>query len=193
MRRTLSLFIIVGLTAAFAVPTLPSTPAPVKALLLARPFTLTQGFSFDWRQERPTISRGFLVVIEVNPDLVYPRQTAEPVLYVGDQTAMRLNIGYTSGRVIAVVPETSDLRHIWFGTPQLPERVTAETIANERKLAENSNIPAVSDQEASAALERGGASLRVANFNALLREAARLVRQYSDEADLARILESQGG
>ena len=103
MKRTLSvLMMILGASIALAeVPPVPETPASIESLLYARPFTLDEGFRFDWRQERPLVTQGVLLVIEVDQDLVYPRQVAEPVLYVGDQTAMRLNIASCPACVIA--------------------------------------------------------------------------------------------
>ncbi len=195
MKQSLSvLLLLIGTTVAFAeTPSLPKTPAPIKELIIARPFILQDGFRFDWRQEQPTVNRGFLLVLEVDPDLVYPRQVAEPVLFVGDQTAMRLNVGYISGRVVAVAPHTQDLARIWFGTPQLPEAVTAEIVSREQRLADNKGIHPLSSGKVDAALSRGGPPLRLANFNALLKEAAELINQYApDENDLAEILATQG-
>jgi len=183
--------IIVGSTVAFAAPPpLPSIPAPIRALLYARPFALNESFRYDWRQEKPMVSEGYLVVIEVDPDLVYPRQTAEPVLFVGDQTAMRLNVGYISGRVIALVPGPVALRRIWFGTPQLPEAVTAEIIKKEQALANREGIQSLSVEEVDTALKQGGGQLRVANFKDLLAEAARLINQYAGKKEKGSKLSS---
>jgi len=187
------LLILIGATVLFAAPpSIPTTPAPIRTLLFARPFTLQEGFLFDWRQEKLLVKEGFLLVLEVDPDLVYPRQTLEPVLFVGDQTAQRLNVGYISGRVIAVVPHPGDLAHIWFGTPQFPEDVTAEIITGEKNLANDNSIIPISTGTVKTALERGGAPLLVSNFNTLLEEAARLIYLYApDEDELAEILASQ--
>jgi hypothetical protein len=189
-----ALLVVTGTAALFAgPPSLPTTPAPVEALVLARPFALEQGFRFDWRRERPLVKEGYLLVLEVDPHLVYPRQTLEPVLYVGNQTAMRLNVGYPSGRVVAVVPSSGELTHIWFGTPRLPERVTAAIIADERSLAHEKGIPRISAETVQAALDRGGPPAHAEDFNALLGEAARMVETYApDERALAEILASQG-
>ena len=184
---------IVTAVALTAQPAVPSTPAAIQSLLVARPFTLDEGFRFDWRLERPVVAEGYLLVLEVNPDLVYPRQTAQPVLFVDDQTAMRLNVGYGSGRVIAIVPGIGQPGRIWFGTPQLPEAVNAGTIATERMLATNEGVGAISAQELLAARARGGQPLRLSNLNQLLKEAAGLIVQYAaDERALANILATQG-
>ncbi len=121
-------------------PPLPPTPAPVLDVVYARPFALEQGYEFTWRKEKPLVTEGYLLVLKVNPALVYPRQSAEPVLYVGDTTAERVNVGYPSGHLVVIVPgklADFDLKKtlIWFGTPDLPERCTAKTIAEEREKA----------------------------------------------------------
>ena len=67
-----------------APPQLPATPAPVQDIVFAQPFTLDRGEVSNWRAERPEITSGYILVLKVDPDLVYPRQTAEPVLYVGN-------------------------------------------------------------------------------------------------------------
>ena len=77
-------------------PPIPPVPAAVD-LVYAAPFTLQQGFRSDWRNDRPIVTGGYLMVLRVNPNLVYPRQVSQPVLYAGVQTAERINVGYTSG------------------------------------------------------------------------------------------------
>src|SRR5688572_25617511 len=54
------------------------TPAPVADVVYISPFDLEQGYHYGWRQERPFINSGTLVVLKVNPDYVYPRNAAEP-------------------------------------------------------------------------------------------------------------------
>src|SRR5262245_27654193 len=68
------------------IPPIPATPAAVKNILYARQFKLEQGYEFEWRADHPKVTAGWLVVLEVDPDLVYPRNVAEPVLYVGKTT-----------------------------------------------------------------------------------------------------------
>ena len=200
----LSLIMIIATVTLAAPPPIPPTPAPINGLLYAQALSVDEGFRFDWRKEKPTVFFGYILVIEVNPNLVYPRQTAEPVLYVGNQTAMRLNVGYVSGRVIAIVPGNQDLTRaepdnpnltqtrIWFGTPQLPENVTANIIERERKLAEAKDIGQLLVQDVNQAFELGGRPLKAANLNELLREAAKLILRYAeDESKLAYILANQ--
>lgn len=118
------------------------TPAPVVDVALIHPFTLRDGFNYDWRQERPFVRSGLLVVLKVNPDLVSPHDAAEPVLYAGTTTAQRLSQGDASGYVIALVPEEIDLaaQPVWFGSPSLPEWANATTIRAERAKADQAGV-----------------------------------------------------
>lgn len=184
MKRFSSLALLAALPALLlaAPPPLPPTPAPIGSLLLARPFTLDEGFEYSWRAERPLVTSGHLLVLAAEPDLLYPRQTLEPVLYVGDQTAMRLNVGYPSGRVVVLVPSalSAGETSIWFGTPALPEQVDAGTIAEQRALAEAEGIRPLPAMDVTGALELGGEPLRVADLRALLTAADELVDRYVD-------------
>jgi hypothetical protein len=184
-------------------PPVPGTPAAVRDIIYARPFTLAKGEKHGWRQEKPVVSSGYVLVLEVDPDLVYPRQLAEPVLYVGRQTAERVNHGYASGRVIAIVPGQIDSKQedyldlskvrIWFGTPELPEQVDAGTIEFERQLAVRAGIRPLPAARVSAALERGGPTLAFADKRELMRALAPLVREYSpQEPEVADGLDGGG-
>ncbi len=184
------LLVSVSVRAADAPPAIPETPTSVDKILYAQPFVLDKGMEFLWSQERPIISTGYLLVLEVNPDLVVPRQIAEPVLYVGKQTAQRVNFGHESGRVIAIVPAELNKRgdvdldlsktRIWFGTPELPERVDVEMIEQEHDMAANAGIQPQPVKEISAAIKAGGS--RAASFadgHELMFYANELVGQYS--------------
>ncbi len=179
------------LTAFSVPPAIPSTPAAVEELVYARPFTLQEGYTSDWSRERPIVTSGVLLVLKVNPDLVYPRQVAEPVLYVGDRTAERMNVGFRSGYVIAIVPGHVDLTEapIWFGTPELPERVDAERIRSERALADSARIKPFGPGKIHGALARGGNRLEVGDRTGLLRQVVPLIVKYSPaEKSLAESL-----
>ncbi len=167
--------------AAESLPAIPATPAAVDGIIYARKFTLQEGYEFRWCNEKPTVASGYLLVLKVNPDLVFARQRAEPVLYVGDQTAERLNVGYRSGHVVAVAPGDLNLTKalMWFGTPELPERVDAEMAKAELGLAKAAGIKPFSAEAIEAALARGGEELTGSNVVDVLRVAADLVRQYS--------------
>lgn len=175
--------VAVSAIASTSVP-MPATPAAVDDLVYACSFTLVNGYKHDWCKERPIVTTGTLVVLKINPDLVVPRQTAEPVLYAGNQTAQRLNNGHESGHLIAIIPGEVDLTQtpIWFGRPELPERVDANMINSERALAEAANIQPFAVQKVQEATSKGGGHLEVFDLHALLRDhVAELVLQYSPQ------------
>ncbi|UCF68106.1 MAG: hypothetical protein JSV80_02055 [Acidobacteriota bacterium] len=163
-----------------AAPPVPDTPTRVDGLLYARAFTLENGFSFDWRAERPLVTEGTLLVLEVDPDLIFPREVAEPVLFVGSHTAERISRGNGSGRVVAYVPARVDLsvEPIWFGRPELPERVDAATIAVERQLAQQAGIVPLHQSVVVSARQRGGEDASFDSRTELLAAAQRLIIEY---------------
>ena len=128
-------------------------------------------------------------MLKVDKALVVPRAIATPVLYVGDQTAQRINHGHKSGHVIAIVPGEVDLTKdpIWFGTPRLPERVDAAIAKSERALAEKAGITPFPEKEVEAALAKGGEPIKTTDMSALLRDqVAELILEYCpDEKHLA--------
>jgi hypothetical protein len=120
----------------------PSTPVAVQRILVAQPFTVTTPFQFTWIKNGPMISSGTLVVLEVDKALVVPRNALEPVLYAGNSPVMRLNHGHLSGRVLGIVPATVDVTTapLWFGAPELPERVTPQMVESELAKARSAGI-----------------------------------------------------
>lgn len=162
-----------------------ATPAGVIDLLEIQPFQLKAGYSYDWLESRPLVSDGLLVVLRVNPNYVVPLNVAEPVLYAGDRTVQRLNQGNGSGYVIGIIPGEIDLASapIWFGTPELPERVTPDVIKEERALADKAGIKPFSVDKIGGALRD---AIGAEDLAALLRgPAGDLVLKFSpDEKDL---------
>jgi hypothetical protein len=183
--KVLGLLACISILAAPAIagelPPVPTTPSAVIDLVLARPFTLAKGYTYDWSKDRPIVRSGTLVVLRVDPNLVLPRNSAEPVLYAGNRTVQRLNHGHESGHVIAIIPGEVDLTQapIWFGRPELPERVTAETIRSERALADAAKIqPFAAEKVQSVTQER----LQASDLSSLLRDhVANLVLEYSPQ------------
>lgn len=165
---------------------IPATPAPVKSILHAQRFTLETPFQSTWSKDRPRVSSGVLIVVDVDPAYVVPRNAMQPVLYAGDFTVERLNTGYPSGRVIGIVPGNIDLTTapVWFGPPQLPERVTANMVQAERARAERAGVRAMPQAAISAAQRQPVVARDLAT---LLRDVvSQLVYQYSpQEKDLA--------
>jgi hypothetical protein len=180
-----------GAAMAEPVPPVPATPAPVADVVVARAFTVDRPFTHYWRAEKAQVRTGYVLVLRVDPDLVHPRQEAEPVLYVGKQTAERVNHGHESGHVVALVPGVIDPKHpeyldlrrarIWFGAPRLPEHVDAATVEQERQLAAGAGLRPLPVARTRAAVARGGDELHVASKRELLREVATLIERYSPQ------------
>ncbi len=165
-------------------PAIPATPAVVADLVYARPFTLEKGFKFFWSKERPNVTTGTLLVLKVDKALVYPREVPMPVLYVGNQTAQRLNHGHKSGHVIAVVPGEVDLTKtiIWFGSRESPWNIDTATADSELKAAEKAGIKSFSKERVNAALVKGGERLTFKDMTTLLRDVgAPLIEEYSPQ------------
>jgi hypothetical protein len=121
------------------------------------------------------------VVLEVDPAYVIPRDTLQPVLFAGNVAIHRLNQGDKSGRVIGIVPGDVDLATvpIWFGTPQLPERLTPALIDSERALAARAGVRAFGRAKIAAVTRP---RLTAADLASLLRTTgAELVLQYSPQ------------
>jgi hypothetical protein len=145
-------------------PALPAvTPAGGVELVAALPFTLGTPATHEWRKERPAYAAGMLLVLRAPADLLAPRQTAEPVLFVGGQTAERVNTGDFSGMLVAIVPAGLDragrvdldlsATPIFFGAPALPEQIDAAAAQRELGFARTAGIAAPSAATVSAALK----------------------------------------
>lgn len=166
-----------------AAPAIPQTPAAVNGVVYARAFSLDEALTNDYRKDKPLARRGYLLVLDVNPDLVYPRQVAEPVLFVGNTTAIRVNVGYPSGKVIAIVPGDIDLYKamMWFGTPMLPEDVNNTILWREQNSARAAGIKPFAKKVSGRALAAGGNALSLTDADALYKEAVKLIPKYSPQ------------
>lgn len=116
-------------------------------LIEATPFTLLEPHTHYWRAEQPSYTQGVLLVLQTNPENLVPRQTYEHVLYVGDETAERVNVGERSGHIVAIVPGPVDLANapIYFGAPALPEQVTAASARGELSRAMSLGVRGVGE------------------------------------------------
>ncbi len=172
------------------VPNVPPNAAPggVYAIVAAQPFVLDRAWRHTWRKEQPEFDAGWLVVLSVDPALVVPRQVEEPVLYAGAQTVERINVGEESGRVVAIIPSTRDQQgHValdlaatplYFGSNELPERVTALMAQTELQHALAKGVRPLS-------MPHIGAALHVPSRDELDQRAALLVLEHApDEYDL---------
>jgi len=149
---------------------------------------LEQPYTYTWSLEKPAVSEGLIVVLEVDPELARPRQVDMPVLFVGPRPAELANVGYPSGRMIVIVPGPLDLTQvpIYFGSTILPEQVDAEHGAQEMAEALASGIRPFESSRIEVARSRGGAPLRVRSIEGIYRSIADLIDTHApDEAERA--------
>ncbi len=179
-------------------PPLAATPAastPIE-ILHAQPFVLDQPYVHEWRREKPLATAGTILVLSTEPELVRPRQTAEPVLYVGAETAERVNAP-RNGNLVVLVPGPVDddgrvdldlsSTTIWFGTPDLPERVDAAVIARELARAQASGAGPARLSERARLRSAADATIYARDRVELDPYLADLIELYSpEEVDLAR-------
>lgn len=103
-----------------------SKPRPRVQLALhhAERFTLETPYQHRYRVDEPWVTNGWLLVLSTDPSLLKPRQVEEPVLYVGAQTAERVNAGL-SGKIVVLVPGDFALgaAPIFLGDAALPEEL----------------------------------------------------------------------
>ncbi|MFN7591170.1 MAG: hypothetical protein ACK501_11890 [Planctomycetota bacterium] len=94
------------------------------ALHHAERFTLETPYQHRYRVDEPWVTDGWLLVLSTDPSLLKPRQVKEPVLYVGAQTAERVNAGL-SGKIVVLVPGDFALATapIFLGDAALPEEL----------------------------------------------------------------------
>src|SRR6266852_9627353 len=184
----------------FSLPTSASAAdngGPVRDLVFAQAFKLDKSYTHTWRKEQPLVSSGYVLVLAVDPEFVRPKQVAEPVLYVGNQTAERINAADVSGRLVVIVPSTVNTRGevdldlstvpIWFGAPELPERIDAAQLNAELSAALRQGVRPLAQERVQGALRRGGKSLHLPNRQALDQKIAALLQEYSpNETDLIR-------
>lgn len=113
--------------AAFALPSLAAANDGVDTLHYALDFSVQDGFTNWWKAEWPTINTGTVVVVSVDPDMAFPKQTHNPVLYAGDTPLFVVGLDAKAGCVAGIVPGGVDLQTapvFWDTTPILPEQVT---------------------------------------------------------------------
>jgi hypothetical protein len=85
---------------------------------------------------------------------------------------------------VALVPgELEAGAPIWFGAPRLPTSVTAAIIAEEYAQAVDNGVPAVDPGGLAEARSLAGEPVVRSNLNALLKDAAELVRRYAPEEE----------
>lgn len=103
----------------------PLPQKPQLQLVHAERFEVEKPFRHVWRADQPLVRSGWLLVLSGDPALFVPRQVKEPVLYVGAETAQRVNFPEQSGKVVVIVPGDFRLEDapIFFGAEALPEEL----------------------------------------------------------------------
>ena len=171
--------------AAAAAPVVPAVPQ--LELVHAEGFRTEQPFRHVWRQDQPLVDHGWLLVLAGDPAAMVPRQTKEPVLFVGAQTADRVNTGQDSGRLVVIVPGDFRLEDapIFYGARNLPEELRQPHIDAELAAALAAGASAPSADAIAAATADGGTVRRFATDFELRLRAIELVEQHSPtEKDL---------
>lgn len=189
------LILLIGLLMCVAMPTSarsqppappPVSPDAIRGLLYARPFLLTEPYSYDWSRDGLVVSSGYILVLDVDPEFARPRQTDMAVLFVGARPAEIANGLNQDGRVVALVPGPVDLEGtpIFYGSTVLPERVDGIRGAAELAQALAQGIGPQSQEDLTAALSAGGDTLAVRSIDDIYRALADLLEIYSPgEAD----------
>lgn len=216
MRRSLLSLLCLGLLSATAFTTSPGlrrrlgfdpgqtlSPRAAYELVAARPYSLQESYvSYD-RKEQPVVNSGWALVLRVPGELALFRNSLMPVLCVGANTAERWNSGEGSGHIIVTVPSPLntdgqpqlDLHNspIWFGQPELPERVDAAWIAQARSAAEQSSVAPFSSEQIEQAVSLGGSTIHVKDHSQLGAALSDWVEHYApDEAEYAGDLRNTG-
>ncbi|MCB9677309.1 MAG: hypothetical protein H6737_19515 [Alphaproteobacteria bacterium] len=97
----------------------------------AQRFELAEAHPYRHSATPRDIREGWLVELHVAPDTMVPRQIGVPVLWIGDDLAVRTSWG--SGCAVVWVPGDHDLAKepVFFGSTTLPEQMDAERSAAE--------------------------------------------------------------
>ena len=170
---------------------IPGIPADTYAeevtLVDAQRFTVDEEITHTWRRDGLKYRSGWLLVVKAAPGLIIPRQSREPVLYVGAQTANRVNSSIQSGHVVAIVPGDFLLTDtpIFFSEPALPEELGQTEIDRALRTAIADEVAPPTVDEVASALDP--APFRAADHYALHQRAVDLVEEHSpQEADFIR-------
>lgn len=183
-------------------PAVPATPAAITTLVDLREFHLAQPYEHRFSKEKQSVTAGYLIVVRAPSEYLAPRQVEMPVLMVGTTPVEPMNVGFASGQLVAIVPSPVDAQGkltldlaktpIYFAPPALPETIDLEFAKKQLALAERSGILATDANVLAAAKTVGGATVELANREALDLLAGSLVRRYAaDEVEVADALEGK--
>lgn len=157
----------------------------VRRLVAAAPFETAKPWLHLWQAEQPLVSSGWLCVVEADPALCAPKQTAEPVLVAGSRIVERVNHG-TLGRTVVLVPAGRDagtdaISSWWWAPPALPEQIDQSMLGAARAKLPQGGVHLVAPDELAAALAAGGGTIAVADETELHRVAAAWILEHAVE------------
>jgi hypothetical protein len=167
----------------------------LRGIVYAQPFRLEQPATHWWRQERPTYTAGWLLVLDVDPTRMHATARPEPTLFVGHEVAERVNHPFESGRLVVIVPSpagedgfpTLDLaqQKIWFGEAALPEQTGMGAI--EQAFAAAGDAQPFTEAELAEARAHAGPAIVFDTRGALDRQCGSLILEHApEENDLAQ-------
>ncbi|MFT5290801.1 MAG: hypothetical protein ACI8QS_003552 [Planctomycetota bacterium] len=166
-------------------PPLPATPQSTTIEVLeVQSFTLSEHGMNRMRADGLSYNEGVLLVLRAEPERWQLRQSFDNVLYVGQQTATRVNHGASSGNLVVIVPGPLDLSaaRIFLGEPDLPERITQAELERQVDLAQAAGVEPLG---AGLTRVRQAQTLHAADELELYLHASYLVERYApDERDL---------
>lgn len=160
--------VLFGITLAMA-----STPsaviAPVEAIRSIQRFELDQPVRYTHTAAPREVRSGWLLELAVDPVLQRPHAISTPVLWVGQQVAVRVN--WHSACAVVWVPDGPEPTKvpIFYGGVELPERLSAEDGAHWRNLATEVGVSPLVP-------EHVHPPLQLPSFTPLMREATRRAR-----------------
>ena len=163
-------------------------PKSVSDLVLVRPFTVKKPMSFVVGGKTRKVTEGYVLVIKAHLGLLEPRNAPDYLLFVGDAVGQKVNSGYKDGHVIVITPKL-DLSKapLWFGSREIPNRLTPSRVAFERKAAERVGVRPFDKKVVEKARQRGGERLLAADLNELWYETVPLILEYAPaEKEMAK-------
>jgi hypothetical protein len=131
---------------------------PLERVVWAAPFRLTEVVPWSAHAELRQVQEGWIVEVRSPKESLRQRQVASPVLYVEDLPVQRFGPPGDVGCAIVVVPGPIDLQSArwYFGSDQLPERVTRAHGALELEAAAAAGIKPLAPLVVGALLELPG-------------------------------------
>jgi len=111
----------------------------IQKIVYVQNFKSDEDIKYYWSAGNKKIKEGTILVIKADKEAFKPRESMEPVLYVGPWPAQKLNTGQRSGYIIAIVPtlkKDEELQDIWVGKKQLPEQIESSKALKVYKAAQ---------------------------------------------------------